>query len=638
MRYLSVILCLLVCFPLVQAQTFSEVSEEIGINIVQKDMILTGGGCAFFDYDNDGFEDIFMSGGRVQDGLYRNNGDGTFTNTIVEANLLKPDSLTTNGVTIGDINNDGCKDVFLSTTMNGDGDLVHEPSLLFINNCDGTFTDISVSSGISPDRSWGIGATMGDVNMDGWLDIYSISYIELPQDEELPNGELNFTHIPQDNYLYINNGDNTFTEMGAAYGVDDYGCSLAGAFTDYDFDRDVDLIVINDFGAFVEPTSLYQNDYPNPSFIDVGDASGINSQIYGMGVAIGDYDEDGDLDYYEANWAGNVLHQNQGDGTFVDKAIETGTDNYWVQYNSTTTVSWSTFFGDFDNDSDLDLFVANGFMPSGAPVPIGDIFNYDAYFQNNGDGTFTNIANLLGINNEFMSRGAAMGDYDNDGDLDYAVVVLDEYGFTLSPNEPLRSLVFRNETNNNYNWIGFQLQGSDIIRDAYGSRVELFADGRTLIREVDGGSGHCSHNSSRIHFGLADMTEVDSVRFHWLGGGTETLKTPELNQYHLIVQGEVPMEEEPVSVWDYEQGQNWSVYPTKVDDYIHIELKEMQGERIHYSIYDTQGKKVMDLGESIVNQSHKLETYSGLDDLSSGVYFLKMDISGRVISSKFYKY
>ncbi|MGK0391816.1 MAG: hypothetical protein ACI94Y_004583, partial [Maribacter sp.] len=616
------------------SQTFTEVSRDIGIEAIHTDMLFTGGGCAFFDYNNDGFEDIFLTGGRNEETLFRNNGDGTFSNVTEAAGIIKNDTIASNSISIGDINNDGCKDIFIGTTIKDILLSSHTPNLLFINNCDGTFTDITESAGLLGDRSYGMGATMGDVNQDGWLDIYVVNYIEqglLDEDEE---GNLFFAHTPQDNYLYINNGDNTFTESAALYGVGDYGCTLASAFTDYDQDGDVDLFVSNDFGYDIEPSSLYKNDFPNPSFSDVGDESGINSPIYGMGIAIGDYDEDGDFDYYEANFGRNILHQNQGDGTFLDKATESGTENTWITFNSTTTISWGTFFGDFTNNTYLDLFVSNGFLNAGPPAPLPDLQNYNAYFQNNQDGTFTNVANLLGINSPWSGRGGAFGDYDNDGDLDFLAVVIDEFAFAYDTiDNPLRSLVYRNDTDNDNNWIAFQVQGTDIIRDAYGTRVELYTDGRKLIREVDGGSSHASHNSSRIHFGLGNITEIDSIKFVWQGAAAEIYTDLTMNEYHLIIQGEGI----PVANSELNTDFKFNVFPTIFNNEIHVSLELAKNKTTTFYIYDNKGALIQNLGKQELLQGKNNINFNQLNHLPAGIYYLKINIDGKVMAKKIVK-
>ena len=629
---LSSILAIM-CLSL-SAQNFTEVSLDIGVDMRHDHILETGGGCAFFDYDNDGHEDIFMTGGKAPDGLFRNNGDGTFTNVIANSGIEK-DSLSSIAVAIGDINNDGCKDLFLPTMrIEDNNNWIHSPNLLFINNCDGTFSNITEGAGLLNDISFGVGATMGDVNQDGWLDIYVSSYIEETGSELDDEGNFIFAHIPQDNFLYINNGDNTFTESAAAYGVGDYGCTFSAAFTDYDQDNDVDLFVVNDFGGFVEPSCLYQNEFPNPSFSDVGDETGINSAIYGMGIAIGDYDEDGDFDYYETNFGRNVLHQNQGDGTFLDKSTEAGTENTWIIFNNTTTVSWATFFADFDNNTYLDLYIANGFIPSGGPAPTSDINNYDAYFQNNGDGTFTNIANLLGINNAWAARGGAFGDYDSDGDLDYMIVVQNDLGeFFDTINNPIRPLIFRNDTDNGNNWLTFQLQGTDIIRDAYGSRVELYADGRKFIREVDGGSSHASHNSSKVHFGLGNIEEVDSVKFIWLGGAEEVFIAPTINENYIVIQGEGF----PVSNSALNNDFNFNVFPTIFNDEIHVSLELPINKKASFFIYDNRGTLIRDLGKQNLLQGENNININQLNHLPAGIYYLKINIEGKVMARKIVK-
>ena len=518
MHHLACTACAMLCMggvsPTCMGQGFSDVTTLAGINQLHVGPMLMGGGVAFIDFDLDGYEDLYITGGTAADKLYRNNGDGTFTDVTTLAGILGTDTVNSMGVVAGDFNNDGFKELFI-TTWDG----YH--NLLFLNNTNGTFQEISVSAGIV-DTALSTSTSLGDVNKDGLLDIYVGNYIDLSI--QALNG---FDYTCFANYLYINNGNNTFTESGLAYGVADTGCALSVAFTDYDGERDVDVYVANDFGKWVLPNALHTSNHPTPTYSNTSLSAGVNDSIFGMGLAIGDYDEDGDFDYYITNLGRNMLRQNQGNGTFLDYTDSAGVTNTYTDSTS-MAVGWGTAFLDYDNDTYLDLIISNGFIPA-------DSFIYNApsnpnkLFRGTGGGAFQDVSDLTGFNDTSLGRGLAIGDYNYDGALDVIVGVV-----FADPSSPAHTLVYKNEEQDN-NWIKISLQGVATNRDAFGSRITLYAGGRTFIREADGGSSHLSHHSSIIHFGLGAISSIDSLVVNWLNGATDTLKNIMVNQQvHLI--------------------------------------------------------------------------------------------------------
>ncbi len=606
-----------------QGQSFTEVAFDSGINMVYEDKGMMGGGCVFFDYDNDGFEDIFVTGGLVNDGLFRNNGDGSFTNRAPFSGIITPDTICSTAVAAGDINNDGCKDLIITTSHSSFSDFFRgAPDLLFLNNCDGTFTNISVTAGIVKE-GFGIGATFGDVNLDGFLDIYISNYIEeIAFEYDSVLGAEVFAHIPQQNFLYINNGDNSFTESAALYGVGDNGTTLASAFTDFDQDKDIDLFVSNDFGYYIKPSTLYENQYPANQFFDAGTSTGFYSQIYGMGIAIGDYDNDGDYDYYESNFGRNIFYQNEGNGTFTDQSEATGTENDFVVADS-TYVSWGTFFADTDNDSDLDLFVSNGFISSDEPAPLANPANFNSYYVNQGDGTFTEEAAMSSLDDEYIARGAAYSDYDNDGDIDIFSVVINKVPDGLVHDvfgNPLRVMLYRNDSSNGNNWVKIKLQGVDCNRDAFGSKVTIYSSGQSFVREIDGGSSHASHNTTIAHFGLGLLTGVDSVMVSWLGGDDEMFYDVNINEQKLLVQGtstnSIGLDNSKI---------NLRVYPTLFKNTINIS----SDEKITFQLYDARGELILE--DKLRSLDYEL---NNLEFLPSGIYFLSFISDDGFITSR----
>ncbi|MEQ9169014.1 MAG: VCBS repeat-containing protein, partial [Fulvivirga sp.] len=337
-----------------------------------------------------------------------------------ELGLAITSEFMTTGVSVGDIDNDGDPDLFVSTWIGAVGN-TFKRNLLFVNDHGtGHFEEKGLESGLL-EESWSMGATMTDVNLDGHLDIYVVNYVRAHGNIELDNnGEVSF-YQPDcfPNFLYLNNRDGTFTEVSEEYQVaNDGGCSLAAAFTDYDNDQKPDLLVANDFGWWATPNQLYKN--IGASYLDVSESSNMNLPMFGMGIAIGDYDEDEDLDYYVTNIRGNSLFTNNGDTTFIDKAESAGVSNVYTGDNFTT--GWGAVFYDFDNDTKLDLALTNGYVAT-EPIIYTAYQDEDKLYKNKGDGTFEDVSAEIGFNSNEISKGLIIGDYDNDGDLDAFVVV-----------------------------------------------------------------------------------------------------------------------------------------------------------------------------------------------------------------------
>ena len=500
--------------PIGLGQGFTEESTSAGIEHVHVGPMLMGGGAAFLDFDMDGYEDLYLTGGVASDKLFRNNGNGTFTDVTLSAGITGTDSLNTMGVVAGDIDNDGFREIFV-TTWDG------YANVLFQNNGNGTFQNISTAAGIA-DTALSVSATLGDVNKDGLLDIYVGNYVNL---SVIASNVFDYTCYA--NYLYINNGNNTFTESGLSYGVADTGCALAVALTDYDDSRDLDIYLANDFGKWVLPNALYDNNYPTPNHSNIATSAGVNDSIYGMGIAIGDYDEDGDFDYYITNLGRNVLRQNQGNGTFADYTDTAGVSNTYTD-STFMAVGWGTAFFDYDNDTYLDLIVSNGFIPADSFI-YNTPNNPNKLFRNTGGTAFQDLSDSTGFNDTTIGRGLAIGDYNYDGYMDVVVGVV--YNDTSNVSG---TLVYNNEEQGN-NWFKLSLQGVLTNRDAFGSHVVVYAGGRKFIREVDGGSSHLSHSSSTLHFGLGSVQIIDSIAVHWLNGGTDTMINIGTNQeVHVI--------------------------------------------------------------------------------------------------------
>lgn len=476
-----------------------------------------GGGAAWFDHDNDGFQDLYLTGFEGEDRLYRNNGDGTFSDISVFSGIadITTGSKTT-GIVSGDIDNDGDRDLFVST-----GPDAH--CFLLIHNADHTYSDISQSAGITELGS-SYSAAMGDYDLDGFLDIYVTNWVK-EWDTDPTNPQI--IHEAWPDFLYHNNGDGTFTNVAAQFGLaDTLGCGLAVAFTDVDMDDDQDLFVVNDFGQFGNSENrLLMNLHPSSGFVDDAPLLGLNAGIHGMGIAIGDINEDGQLDYYATNMGANVYHLSNGSGGYDEVALQQGVHD--AVQGLDPSVGWGCTFLDIDNDSDLDLAISNGSLILGSSHP-----NNSRMFLNDGTGDFVEIGDFCGVSDPSVNRGLAQVDFDNDGDLDLFMVRMD----TSMTNS---SILYENSGTSGNNWLKVSLEGVYSNRDGYGAKVFLQLGNRTLIREIHGGSSYCSQNSSIAHFGLGASSTLDSLWVVWPGGYSQPIEPISLNQQIHVVEDQL---------------------------------------------------------------------------------------------------
>jgi len=506
---------------LIAQTSFEEVSITSGVEHLFVSFNMMGGGVAWFDFNNDGFEDLVAAGGARPDRLFKNNGNGTFIDITTFSGLSNQGVFKTLGVVTGDINNDGYREIFITTER-------QDPNILYLNNGDGTFSDISATAGFTS-KMWSMGAAMGDFNLDGLLDIYVINYIEnsssVANEEDVTIG---FDHDCYPNELYLNNGDNTFTEIGSLSKTDDLGCGLAVTTTDFDEDGKPDIYVANDFGEWVLPNAMLRNDHPENGFTNASVASGLDAAIYGMGIAVGDYDRDGLLDYYVTNLGRNVLFHNEGGGHFLDLTDQAEVANTSV--DTLLATSWGTAFFDCDNDGFEDLFVANGYVPT-APFITAAEEDPNKLFWNLGNGTFKDISSTSGIDNGEVGRGMAVADYDNDGDMDIALSKLE-----LLRDSEGNMFLYKNKLSDGSHWLKVKLEGVKMNRDAFGSKIKLLKDGNVWIHEINGGSSHLSQNTSIAHFGLGQHTSLDSLQVIWPGGKRQSYSNLEADKTYFVLE------------------------------------------------------------------------------------------------------
>lgn len=527
---------------------FEDITRAAGIDFhltcgtLEKRYIMDAmcGGVAVFDYDNDGWMDIFLVNGStledMQAGkchtskLYRNNHDGTFSDVTAKAGLNHCGWGF--GVAVGDYDNDGWEDLYVTYLDGG---------VLYHNNRDGTFTDVTAKAGVDNGGRWGTSAAFGDYDNDGRLDLYVTNYVDLDLKHlpEFGSGPFcQYRGIPVScgprglkgsrDRLYHNNGDGTFSDVTEKLGIDAnsyYG--LGVIWLDYDKDGCLDLYVSNDSS----PSLLYHNDCKG-GLTEVGVPAGVayssdGREQAGMGVDSADYDNDGWPDIAKANFSddANNLYHNDHNGQFTDLAGASGFGAISIPF-----LGFGVKFLDLDNDGWKDIFVANGHVN---PQVDGHAFGVTyaerpLLFHNLGKGKFEELGMGAGpaLQKARVMRGAATGDFLNRGALDLVVTVLDG-----SP------VLLRNATPNRGHWLKIKTVGTKSNRDGFGARAEIKAAGMTQTDEVRANSSYLSASDPRLHFGLGAATRVDSIVIHWPSGMTDSVRNEPADQEIVIEEG-----------------------------------------------------------------------------------------------------
>ncbi|MDZ4716812.1 MAG: FG-GAP-like repeat-containing protein [Cytophagales bacterium] len=523
---LQPVLFLLINTPLMAQSAFLEGSLDHGMKHISVASDFMGAAVAVFDYNNDGWQDVYLTGGLHSDKLFKNLGGGVFTDvTNAAGGFHASTGYKTTSVVTADLNNDGFREVIVGTARN-------MPLFVYQNNGDGTFTHITPSTGMTTTKNTQA-IVAGDYNLDGRVDIYVINYVLVPRVVLDGNGDIiGYNHTCSPNDFYQNNGNFVFQEIGASLGADDAGCGLAGLFTDIDGDYMPDLFVANDFGVFTNlPNRFYHNNFPAGGLQDQSVSSQLNAAIFGMGIAQGDYDKDGLLDLYVTNLGRNILHRQTSAGVFQNVTTSAGVGDA-TDSKGLNVVGWGTAFLDYDNDGYEDLYVSNGYVPSSKTYETG-LNNENKLFHNLKNGTFEDVSVAANVNDNKMHRGMAVGDFDNDGDEDMIVTKLVSTGVPLETNV----LYYINQQGKNHHWLQVSLKGTSATttRDAYGSTVKVHYANTRSIKTLAGGSSHASQNSSVLHFGLFTNTLIDSVEVFWPGGSRTRIKTPPTDT-HLFIE------------------------------------------------------------------------------------------------------
>jgi len=505
-----------------------------------KDFIIgtNGSGVGLIDYDNDGWLDIYLVNGSTYDALsgkttpphaalFHNNHDGTFTDVAAKAGVTNDRWGV--GAAVADYDNDGWPDIFVSNF--GKNRLYH-------NNHDGTFTDVAEKAGVTL-GNWSTGSTWGDYDGDGRLDLFVPGYVHYDianqpaygcqfRGEKVMCGPRGLKGEPD--HLFHNNGDGTFTDVSEKAGVSDknnyYG--LASAFVDVNNDGKLDLLVADDS----TPNYLYINK-GDGTFEDNSYASGYalnenGRETASMGIAIGDYRNNGLLDIYNTVFSDdyNPLYRNDGDANFTDISYQIGIAEPTIPF-----LAWGDAFLDFDNDGWKDIFIANGHVyPQVDHTTWGTTWKQRPLLFHNIDGKKFDLEPAVegtGLAQLYVGRGMAVGDLFNDGKLDVVINSLDGHPALL-----------RNVSPDHHHWIELKLIGGPKSpRDAIGSAVYLTANGMRQRGDVFSGGSFASTHDPRVHFGLGDATKIDSVEVHWPSGAKEKFTIPKVDQIVTLTEG-----------------------------------------------------------------------------------------------------
>jgi hypothetical protein len=508
---------------------FIDVAQQAGLHtpnvwggVDSKRIIIEtkGSGIAFFDYDNDGWLDIYLTNGsRLNEHwpagkeptthLYKNNRDGTFTDVTEKSGLGRSGWQT--GVCLGDYDNDGWDDLFCTFWGH---------NILFHNNGNGTFTDVTKKAGLTqPHGRWGTGCTFLDYDRDGHLDLFVCNFVKLDPDNPPSITDAAFCQwkgvptmcgprgLPGDtNLLYHNNGDGTFADVSEKAGILKPGPRFSITAVSYDFDNDgwPDIYVAVDS----EPSMFFKNNHDG-TFTDIAVMAGCaynddGHEQAGMGLAVADYDCDGWLDIFKTNFADDTsdLYHNNGDGTFSDLSFNSG-----VGINS-NYVAWGTGFIDYDNDGWPDIVQINGHVyPEIDKYNFGETFkNPRLVYKNLGNGKFKDVSAEMGpgITTRYSSRGAAFGDYDNDGAMDMLILNMNDVPSLL-----------HNLGGNKQNWIKLKLIGTKCNRTAIGARARVITGKHIQMDEVHSGTSVMSQSDLRLHFGVGAVETIDAIEIKW---------------------------------------------------------------------------------------------------------------------------
>jgi hypothetical protein len=536
---------------------FTDITRQAGINmkLINGDKTteylvdVNGLGACFLDYNNDGFQDIFIVNGtsrkseaaglRPHDYLLRNNGDGTFTDVTTQAHL--GDSGWHSGCAVADYNNDGFPDIYLTS---------YGPNKLYRNNGDGTFTDVAAAAHVDDPHwaypKWSMGAAWADYDNDGRLDLYVANFARVDPRHLPPKpgdaGACRLQEVPiacpPDSYpgeqgiLYHNNGDGTFTDVTQAAGLTradkDQGRGFGVVFGDFNNDGLQDIYQVNDSGM-----SFFYINNGDGTFRDASFESGLALDGFGnvhgtMGVTVGDYNNDGLMDIFIADWIkqDKTLYENQGSYIFSDVSAARGIAQLGYEY-----CGWGTRLFDFDNDGWLDIWITFGHTDPQVEMTHPDHpFAEPNYMLRSIEGKkFEDVSEATGLRKlpNHSGRGVAFGDIDNDGDID-----------VLISNKNDVPTLLRNDGGNRNNWMMIRAEGVKSNRSGIGARITVTAGGTRRIFDVRNNESYLSSNDLRVPIGMGTLKQADTVEIRWPNGHVDRTSNVPVNTFYWAREGD----------------------------------------------------------------------------------------------------
>jgi len=536
-----------------------------------------GGGISFFDFDNDGWDDLTISSNEDLPVRFCRNNNGNFE--LINLQGISDELFQTKSVQWVDFDNDDDFDLFVTSNQNSGDNRLYE------NTGNFEFIDITDTAGLSNPGHKSFGGSWGDYNNDSFLDLFVVSRF--------------FDSPDKFNTLYRNNGDGTFTDISIEAGlIQENSMSFCSAWLDYDKDGWQDIYIAND--KIQNKNILYHNNQDG-TFTNLAEEAGAAVAIDAMSTTIGDYNQDGWLDIYVANTQeGNAFLKNNGDGTFTDVAAENGT--------LFESVAWSSVFLDADNDTDVDLYV------SASIIEVSGGQKSAAYYNNDGTGLYT-IPENIGLEEDIsISYSNAIGDVDNDGKADIAVLNC----------LPENVFLWKNASENDNNWLKVKLIGTESNRQGIGSFIEISVNGEKQYNYTLCGEGYLGQNSAYEFFGIGDAIQIDYIKVNWLSGQVDMILNPQINEHLTMVEGDHPLNidalsENPVSV-----------YPNPSRSIVHISGLENYQEGV-LQLVDLSGKVIQQLAIDSPDQE------LNVSQLKSGIYILNLSTAQALENIKIVK-
>jgi hypothetical protein len=624
---------------------FKDVTASAGIFSRSSGVSEAGPGVVIFDLNGDGWDDIYMAGGFDSDKIFLNMRDGTFKD-VTPANIsthtgFASSQIFPRGGIAFDYDNDGYPDLYLAC---------QDRDILWHNNGDGTFTDMSKAAGLDfpLDQNESMSATFGDFNGDGLNDFYVARWIEEWKYQEDAFGhKIGYAHKGFPNYFYINNGNGTFTESAKKYGVDgDTSTTNIAIFFDYDRDGDLDILIGNDFGTELTPNQVWKNmlmETGEATFVNVSHEIGLLSHLSCMGIGPCDYNRDGHFDFYETTFGPDSLMKNNGDNTFRDasKTDLPSTDGYPPSGGSTITTTWTALLSDFDNDGWEDAFIVHGYLS--LPTLWTSILTDTSEFYHNNGGRFEDITSqaMSGDYINVKGRGAAYLDFNHDGKLDICLGSLE-----TDPASPRSDfMLYKNITENTNHWLEMRFSARRTAKEGIGTIVDVWTGGIVGTRQVSTGGGFGSQNSLMQHVGMGKYSTADSIIVYW---PCDKYRHRQVDRYYNVPADHIYYIMEnmgdkpdtnlislkpiipPSSVRTVSSGLMPVLYPNPVTNTLNVQNLDPIGIK-HFEVYDLLGIKHIDITgtENVFSLS--------VANLKPACYVLRIGANGNTTTKQFIK-